>query len=173
MSKNPIVLGIAVVLFAGWMTFLGFKAIRARAPVILSRSQLVHSTTVIEAELNLDASGQLPLSVKVGRILCSNVGDPVGDTLMLSNLRWVDGFDGNGAYLIPLRRKGTVFEVAGLPIDPGFPRGMGSYGVSIPSFGNGIVLHDWREGNPPRPKVYRLTPEVERQWRQIQGGGEQ
>jgi hypothetical protein len=56
---------LAAILFVGWLGWLGYLALEYRKPVIVSRSQLLVATSVIKAEIALDAKGKPSPTVRV------------------------------------------------------------------------------------------------------------
>jgi len=152
MKKSPVALGVAGLLFVGWLTFLGYQAVRDRHPVVVSRAQLAVSQYDIEADLeaNPGKDNTLPLSVRVKAVRweIDNKGPTVGDEITILNLDKVQGYQGKkpkgNVYVIPLVKKGKDYEVAGLPMDPGYPQ----------------------VKEPPKPRIYYL-PDVEKQVEQI------
>jgi hypothetical protein len=147
MKKSPLVLAIAILLFAGWLTFLGIEAMRNRNPMVVSRSQLTLSQYDIEADLDSGSAG-LPTRITVHSVRWSVDGAKPSGEINVLNLPSVQGYVGPGRYFLPLVRKGNDYEVAKTPgsLDPGF----------LP-----------RESIPPR--IYPDTPEVQRQWNEIRG----
>jgi hypothetical protein len=152
MKKSPVALAVAVMLFVGWLTWLGIQALRDRNPIVVSRAQLAVSQYDVEADLQANPDGSLPLGVKVAGVRWAADGQKPAerDEITVVNLNATQGFRGNGKYLLPLvRYKGREkeFEVAGLPLDPGYP-----------------PLKE-----PPKPRIYPVTPGVLKQWDEIRG----
>jgi hypothetical protein len=150
MKKSPVALAVAVLLFAGWVTWLGIQAVRDRQPLVVSRAQLAVSQYDVEVDLSANPDGTLPMGVKVQRVrwAADDKKPAVGDEITVINLPKTQGFQGNGAYLLPLvqyKGREKEFEVAGQPLDPG----------SLP-----------RE-RPPR--IYPAAPGVLKQWDEIRG----
>ena len=141
MKKSPIALAVSLVLFVGWISYLGVTALRNRRPVVVSAAQLLVSDYDVEADLEAEDDGKPREQVQVRKVLFSGDDNKPAGAIKVSNLRGVEGFGGPGAYLVPLVRKGEQYEVAGQPLDPGFPF--------------------FRE--LPKPRIYPLTDEVRRQ----------
>ena len=67
MKKSPVVLALAIVLFAGWLTWLGVQALGVKKPVVVSRAQLAVSQFDVEADLEQNPDGTLPKTIIVRR----------------------------------------------------------------------------------------------------------
>jgi len=143
MKKNPIVLAIAVTLFAGWLTWLGVQALGAKKPIVVSRAQLATSQYDVEVDLS---DGPLPERVVVRRVRWSVDDRPPSGEIRVLNLAGAEGFTGPGTYLVPLLRKGPDYAVAHFPRDPGDPRPVA-----------------------PSPRIYPATAEVLAQWDEARG----
>jgi hypothetical protein len=147
MKKNPLVLAIAVLLFGGWLGYLGVTALNNKQPTVVSRAQLALSQIDVEADLASDANG-LPTHVKVGRVRwAADDAKPDGD-ITVWNLPTALGYVGPGTYLLPLIRRGKEFELASMP--------------------GGLDPTDRSKLSAP-PRIYPTSPEVLRQWDQIRG----
>src|SRR5262245_58020814 len=149
MKKSPVALAVAVLLFAGWLTWLGIQALRDRRPTVVSRAQLAVSEYDVEVDLAANPDGSLPMGVKVQRVRwpVASKEPPVGEEIAVVNLDKTQGYQGPGTYLLPLVRRGKDYAIAGLPLDPGYP-----------------PLHE-----PPKPRIYPATPGVLKQWDEIRG----
>ena len=152
MKKSPVALAIAVLLFVGWLTWLGIKAVRDRHALVVSRAQLAISQYDVEVDLEANPDGSLPQGVRVVRVrwAADDRKPTQGEEITVVNIDKTQGYQGQGTYLLPLvRYKGRdkEFEVAGLPLDPGYP-----------------PLHE-----PPKPRIYPATPGVLKQWDEIRG----
>ena len=148
MRKSPVALAVAVLLFGGWLTWLGYRAWRDRQPVVVSRAQLALSQYDVEVKLSKNPDGTLPAGVTVERVrwAADDKKPAEKDQIRVSNLPQAQGYQGDGMYLLPLVRRGDEYELAGLPFDPGYPH---------------------RE--PPQPRIYPETPEVLKQWDEVRG----
>src|SRR5262245_31427159 len=111
MKKNPIVFWTALVLFAGWMVYLGVQAMRHRRPVVVSRAQLAVAQYDAEIDFSewpppvqLDSRGGVWANVKINKLRWTR--DPNGPTgeIKLLTPKEVEGFVGPGTYLVPLVR---------------------------------------------------------------------
>ncbi len=145
MKKNPVVLAITVLLFFGWMTVLGYEALRKSKPIVVSRAQMMLSQYEVEVDLESPPTAAKPEKVKISRVLYKADEKPPSGEITIANLGQTQGYAGPGAYLIPLVRNGAKYEVAGYPLDPGYPLSK----------------------DPPKPRIYPLTEEVRQQHRQI------
>jgi hypothetical protein len=83
--------------------------------------------------------------VKISGVLYQADDQPPSGEITIVNLGQTQGYAGPGAYLIPLVRNGNKYEVAGYPLDPGYPLSK----------------------DPPKRRIYPLTEEVRQQHRQI------
>jgi hypothetical protein len=126
---------LAVILFLGWMGYLGFQVVTrpqtaAGAPLVVSRPQILASQIDVVANVP-DENGE---KVEITEVLYpgSSALKP-GDTIHVTNIRdcmpprgegekpardWTDP----GKYLLPLRATGekNTYEVAPIPPSPGF-----------------------------------------------------
>jgi hypothetical protein len=136
-------LGIALVLFLGWMAYLGWMALEYGKPDIVSRSQLVVATDVIVAELKTNEVGEILPDIKVDSILRGeHVKTDSELTLLNSTKARLPGgkkFPGPGKYLLPLVIDHSGTKIAPAPPSPGFE-------------GETILIYPW-------------NPSVENQWR--------
>ena len=147
MKKSPLVLAIAVLLFGGWLAYLGVTALSNKKPVVVSRVQLALSQYDVEVDLTARAEG-LPKHVTVKRVIWAvDANKPVGE-INVPNLPSAQGYVGPGIYVLSLIRDGQDFRLAGIPsnLDPASPT---------------------RDPLPPR--IYPNSSEVMRQWDQIRG----
>ncbi len=153
MRKSPVELAVAVLLFVGWLTWLGIQAVRDRRPLVVSRAQLAVSQYDVEVDLAANPDGSLPLGVKVQRVrwASDDRAPPAGEEIAVANLPQTQGYQGPGTYLLPLVRRGKDYAVAGLPLDPGY----------APPH---EPLHE-----PPKPRIYPAAPGVMKQWDEIRG----
>jgi hypothetical protein len=147
-KKSPIALAIAALLFGGWIAYLGVEASRKSKPVIVSRAQLLAAQYDVEADLDLGPDGKLPESVTVRSVLYGVDQTLPADEITIGNISQAIGYSRPGTYLLPLVRKGKkAYEVATVPLDPGYPPGR----------------------DPPPPRIYPLTAEVRLQQQQARG----
>src|SRR4051812_4729368 len=106
MKKSPVALAVAVLLFAGWLTWLGIKAVRDSRPIVVSRAQLAVSQYDVEADLVANPDGTLPLGVRVARVrwAADDRKPPQDEEITVVNLAKAQGYRGKGSYLLPLVR---------------------------------------------------------------------
>lgn len=129
MDPRRLRLTVAVLLFLGWIGYLGYLVATTRDPVVLSRSQLLVSDLVVLAEVQGSVEAPQP-RVKVIEVPFARVKEDrqlAGNELLLSDLpdsSTAQGWAGPGTYLLPLRRREILkkvrYEVASLPPTPGF-----------------------------------------------------
>lgn len=142
MKKNPVVLGIALVLFAGWLTWLGIQALGAKKPVIVSRAQLATSQYDVEVDLPAEP---LPHKVTIRNVHWAADDKAPSGEITVRNLASTTGYAGPGTYLLPLVRTGNDFAVAGYPPDPGL-----------------VTLQP-----EAKPRIYPVSPEILQQWDEV------
>ncbi|HLW68804.1 MAG TPA: hypothetical protein VKS79_26035 [Gemmataceae bacterium] len=148
MKRSPIALIVCLVLFVGWMSWLGKVALQHRNPVVVSRSQLLEAQCSVLANLSPGANNKPDQKIQVQSVISGDeVAPAAGQTITVRNMADTQGFIGNGTYVLPLVKSGADYLVAGLPVDPGFP----------PS-----------RDLPPR--IYPWTPEVKKQFESIRQG---
>jgi hypothetical protein len=142
MKRSPIALAIFTLLFVGWMIWLGTQAILHRKPVVVSRAQLLSAECVVVAEVTAQSDGKPSPTVHVKTILGQNANCPAaGQAIQIANLAETQGFGVAGTYALPLVKRGSVYAVADMPLDPGFS--------TFP---------------PLPPSIYPWTAEVENQF---------
>jgi hypothetical protein len=94
---------VALVLFAGWMAYLGYAALtKSRGPIV-SHIQAAAASYAIVAEVDADQEGKTTTRVKVVEALPSTVlsgGPEAGTECEVLNLQDVRGFEGKGQYLL-------------------------------------------------------------------------
>jgi hypothetical protein len=149
MKRNPVALAVALLLFGGWVAYLGIQALRERRPVVVSRAQLALSQFDVDADLAPGPDGQLPLRVTVKNVRWAASPDKPTGEIAVANLRKTQGYSGPGTYRLPLVRNDGEYDVAGIPgapADPGYAR-----------------------NDVPLPRIYPLAPAVERQWDEVRG----
>jgi hypothetical protein len=147
MKKSPLVLAVAVLLFGGWVTYLGVTALHNKQPTVVSRAQLALSQYDVEADLSAGPQG-LSKQVSVKSVRWAADGMKPSGEITVWNLPSAQGYLGPGTYLLPLIRQGREYELAGVPnkLDP-----TRQTDATIP------------------PRIYPDSPEVWRQWDQIRG----
>jgi hypothetical protein len=121
---------VAAVAFLAWLAWLAYAVSKAGTVPIVSRAQLADATDIVVAELTVDPNDpSLPLrDLTVTKVLSGDNlknGDRVKNVDQLSSAKIPDGknkgFPGAGTYLVPLKKTGNTYRVAGLPISPGYP----------------------------------------------------
>ncbi|MCX7700106.1 MAG: hypothetical protein N2039_04455 [Gemmataceae bacterium] len=144
MRRDRVALAVALALFSGWLTWLGWQALRVKRPVVVSAAQLAVAQYDVECDLS---SEPLPSEIEVRSVGWSSDGAVPSGRIRVENLRDSRGYAGPGTYLVPLVRRGETYRVAGLPDDPG--------------------------GRPrpeaEHPRIYPLTAAVRRQWEHLRG----
>jgi hypothetical protein len=107
-------LAVAVVLFVGWLGYLGYLALGHAQPTLVSRVQLMNSTSWVVAEVDLDESGKPQREIHVEKVLA---GAALGDRqVIVANLPEASlppnkPITHKGMYLIPLLRDRNEFLV--------------------------------------------------------------
>ena len=148
MKRSPIALVISLLLFTGWMIWLGTQALQHRNPVVVSRAQLLAAQYDVLADVSPGADNKPEQNIQVQSIFSDGEGaPPAGQTITVRNMPDTQGFAGKGTYVLPLVKRGADYWVADLPFDPGFPPLR-----SLP------------------PRIYPWTPEVKKQFESIRQG---
>jgi hypothetical protein len=115
---------IASALLAGWVAWLGYKALsRGRDYPVLSHSQLLVSALDVIADVKSAADGSADPVVVVREVHWPSASAGLaGTSITVTNLPSSLGFQGTGEYILPLvRGEGPgEYRVAGLPRSPGF-----------------------------------------------------
>lgn len=147
--RSPLLLAVAALLFAGWVSWLGYLALTTTRPEVLSRPQFLASQLDIVADI--DGSGEhAEAAVTVADVLwhAQEVTKPEkGERLTVVNLPHVsDGWTGPGRYILPLTREGTQYRVAPVLHSPGLSR-----------------AHD-------RPRIYHATTQTLEQYHKMRAG---
>jgi hypothetical protein len=110
----------AVVLFLGWMSYLGYAALtKSRSPIV-SHAQAAAATLAVVAEVETDQDGKPSTQAKVVESLTAN-GPVPGTVLFVPKLSEVRGFNGTGQYLLLLESDLPPFTVVGQLRSPGTP----------------------------------------------------
>jgi hypothetical protein len=120
---------IAVVLFVGWMSYLGYAALtKSRSPIV-SRAQAAAAKFGVVAEVECAPDGKPLVRTKVVESLTEG-GPKPGTELLVPNLYDVRGFEGPGPYLLLLKPEpfaanpgnppdGNVYDLVGQLRSPG------------------------------------------------------
>jgi len=150
MKRSLPALIISVALFVAWLTYLGIQAWQYRKPpIIVSRSQLLAAQYDATANLQPDKDGRIDTRVKVLEVLfaADKEGPQQGQEIDVQNLGDCNGYQGPGTYVLPLVKRGIVYQVTVPPLDPG----VSAY-RSFP------------------PTIYLLNDQVRKQFQDIRAG---
>src|SRR5262245_29169393 len=118
-----IFLAAAAAAFLAWLGWLAYAVSKAGSVPVVSRAQLTAATDLVVAELTADPNDpSLPFrDLTVTEVLTGanlKKGDRVKNVDQLSSAKIPDGnikgFPGVGTYLVPLKKSGDTFKVAGL-----------------------------------------------------------
>lgn len=141
----PLFIG-AIVLFAGWLSWLAYLSVTTHTPIVLSRPQFLISGLDVIAQI--DQIGNGPQEVRVKKVLWSAAADSAkfeGATVTVTNLDRCDKhWAGPGEYLLPLT-----------------PDSEGRYHVPETPLSPGLDTH------AARPRIYPATPPVLNQYETI------
>jgi hypothetical protein len=150
---------VALVLFVGWMAYLGYAALtKSRGPFV-SHIQAAAASYAIVAEVDADKDGKPTTRVKVVEVLPSAVsagGPAAGTECEVLNLQEVRGFEGRGQYLLLLVP--DTFAIRN-PADP----------HDIPRYY--VVGQQRSPGNDltgvGKPAIYRWNDDVRKQYEKL------
>jgi hypothetical protein len=119
---------VAVLLFLGWIAWLGYLALPSVTPrEVLSHSQFLVSQLDVIARVEADERGHPAARVAVEEVLWpAGQQDLAGRPLTVTNLSESKGFTGPGAYILPLVRADDAYKVAAAPRSPGYDGGVSS-----------------------------------------------
>lgn len=107
-------LGLAAVLFAAWLGWLGYAALaKYRGPVV-SHSQAAAATLAVVADV---PDGDGPRAVEVKEVIA---GEKADGPVVVANLGSVTGYDGAGTYLLLLEKRAAGYAVVGQLRSPGY-----------------------------------------------------
>jgi hypothetical protein len=113
----------AVVLFAGWVGYLGYLAATTRNPVVVSRPQLLVSNLDVVAHVE-SVDGEPKVAIE--EVLWPRDADSqklVGASLDIVNLADSEGWKGAGSYILPLTRgPKDTYRITAIPRSPGYER---------------------------------------------------
>lgn len=137
MKPSVLAFAFPLALFAAWMGYLGWlvanRPLQAPGyPLVLSQPQILTSPIDIIGEIE-DAEEGMPASVKVVEVLFGE-GPQIGDTIQVDGVfdcrpvkrgehEVPKDWNGAGLYLVPLGpldKKTGRYEVAPVPLSPGF-----------------------------------------------------
>ena len=125
MKKSPVALGLTLLLFVGWMAYLGAQVWKNRTPPpVVSRAQLLVAKYDVVAAVRTQDDGKPAAEVTVGEQLYAADADgpKPASVITVGNLADCDGFTGPGDYVLPLVAVNGQYRIAGLPFDPGRDR---------------------------------------------------
>jgi hypothetical protein len=100
-NNKALRLFVAVVLFTGWIAYLGYAALTKSHSPIVSHAQEAAAPIAVVAELETNQDGKPSSRAKVVESLTPN-GPAKDSELLVLNLSEVRGFEGNGPYLLLL-----------------------------------------------------------------------
>jgi hypothetical protein len=143
----------ALVLFIGWMSYLGYAALtKSRSPIV-SHAQAAAAEVAVVAEVETSEEGKPSIKAKVVELL-SKEGPPPGTVLFILNLSDVRGFDGPGQYLLLLTPDAIFRPNNGNDVPP--------YSVvgQLRSPGNDITGYG-------KPAIYRWNDDVRKQYEKL------
>lgn len=114
----------AMVLFLGWLGWLGVAVLEKGKHPVVSRAQLTAATHVVVAELTVGPDGLPATTARVVETL-SGPAIPADTMVEVMNLPsalppGAGQFPGPGLYLVPVVGEGSTYRVAGLPSSPGY-----------------------------------------------------
>lgn len=118
MKPAVVRLVLAVLLFAGWISYLAFLAATTRHPIVLSRPQFLIS--------QLDVVARIEAPPRVEVVVVSwpeTTAVKPGEVLTVTNLEDADGWQGPGEYILALTREGDVWRLTPTPPSPGYNGG--------------------------------------------------
>ncbi|HKI30478.1 MAG TPA: hypothetical protein VKA46_01205 [Gemmataceae bacterium] len=119
MKRRRWLLAVAAGLFAAWIAYLGFLALTASHPTVLSHPQFLVADLWVIAEVN-----DFDKPVKVVEVTWAreDVEKPEKDaTVEVSNLaRCKEEGTKAGRYILPLTREGKGYRVTDVPHSPGY-----------------------------------------------------
>jgi hypothetical protein len=107
----------AIVLFVGWMSFLGYAALTKSHSPVVSHVQAAAATLAVVAEVEANQEGKPVMQAKVIESLTPGGPQP-GTELHVLNLPDTRGFDGTGQYLLLLKHDSFFAQNIGNPQDP-------------------------------------------------------
>ena len=153
----------ALVLFLGWLTWLGITVFthRTSPPEIVSRSQMLAATTMIVADVTVGEDGLPGDTVTVAFKLGMGLG-PTSGTVKVRNLKsaqssLAEALQPGRHLLLLIGGENETFDIAG------WPR---SAGVESRFPGEEVVV-DKKVRNIRRPVVYPWTSTVEAQLKSL------
>jgi hypothetical protein len=125
MTQRRVFLIVAAVVFAGWLSWLGYLAAYKTNPVVVSRSQMMASTHFVLAEVKVDPETGLPQKEVAVKKDLRPAGVALSGTIRVENIKLgrVGGakdFREPGLYLLPLTAAGKdVYTLTVQPRSPG------------------------------------------------------
>lgn len=139
---------IALLLFVGWISYLGYAALtKSRSPIV-SHAQVAATSVAIVAEVVISQEDKPSIHVKVIQSLTPS-GPPPGTEVTVLNLPNTRGFDGPGEYLLLLQPEFSFMHDA----------------HELPPYS--VVSQQRSPGNDPsgvgKPAIYRWNDDVRKQ----------
>ena len=92
---------VALLLFVGWISYLGYAALNKSHSPIISHAQVAAASVVLVAEVAANPDDKPSIRVKVLESLTPS-GPPLGSEVTILNLPNSRGFEGAGEYLLLL-----------------------------------------------------------------------
>lgn len=135
MTTAVVRFGAMLVIFALWLSWLGYIAITMRHSIVLSRPQLLVSNLDVIARVDHPDASEIKVEEVNWPALQGQLKD---QTLTVGNLGECSGWNGPGSYILPLTSEGKSWRVTPTPRSPGYPVA-------------------------GRPRIYPVTPESIRQ----------
>lgn len=118
-------LAVALVLFCGWVAWIGYQAVRQERGPVVSHAQLLRSAIDVIADVEANPDETAKERVKVVEVLWPPTDSQLkpGQDVSVVNIPSCDGFIGTGRYLLPLTPVDKDrFQIAGLPNTGEFAR---------------------------------------------------
>jgi hypothetical protein len=150
----------ALVLFLGWMTWLGITVFthRTHPPEIVSRSQILAATTMIVANVTVGEDGLPDETVTVAFKVGTGLG-PASETVKVRNLKsaqssLAEGLQAGKHLLLLTGGQNDLYELAGWPRSAGVESRYPSEELT-------------NNKNVRRPVAYPWTPAVEAQLKSL------
>src|SRR5437868_6409368 len=131
MTAGRLRLGVAVLIFLSWISWLGYLALPSVTPrVVLSRAQFLISQLDVIARIDADADGKPVSPVHVEEVHWPPAkNDLAGKPLNVTDIDKMKGhgFTGPGLYILPLIHDGDAWKVAPAPRSPGYDGASSKY----------------------------------------------
>jgi hypothetical protein len=118
MTTAVVRFGAMLVIFALWLSWLGYIAITMRHSIVLSRPQLLVSNLDVIARVDHPDASEIKVEEVNWPALQGQLKD---QTLTVGNLGECSGWSGPGSYILPLTSEGKSWRVTPTPRSPGYP----------------------------------------------------